>query len=294
MVYKILIAEKDFLISPVPNSEIVGKDVKFDAISQDNKKAFFKRQNTKRKCYDAVSEKLAYELSKQLGYNCAKNELARDLDGNIGILTFDFTDVKKENRKIGVSHYDFGRYFGIRKEEIKEKYTLKNIKKNLDKIDKSLYDKFLSLMMFDALIGMGDRHENNWGITVEQTEKGNKKSFSPFYDNSGSLLHNAKESDLGRLRTDKQNWENHILRSKSKIFDDNKRQRKHFDIVEEIKEKNPGVYEKEIRRIMSLSDDIIREIVSMLPSELLSELRKEMIIRYIIARKEIILWKNCG
>lgn len=39
-------------------------------------------------------------------------------------------------------------------------------------------------MIFDALIGEQDRHEENWWIT----EKQGKSFISPLYDNGDSLL----------------------------------------------------------------------------------------------------------
>ena len=44
-------------------------------------------------------------------------------------------------------------------------YTISNIKSVLDELDTSLFKDFIKIMVFDALIGKQDRHEENWGIT---------------------------------------------------------------------------------------------------------------------------------
>ena len=54
----------------------------------------------------------------------------------------------------------------------------------MDDIDADLFKDFIKIMIFDALIGEQDRHEENWGIT----EKEGKSFISPLYDNGDSLL----------------------------------------------------------------------------------------------------------
>ena len=49
-------------------------------------------------------------------------------------------------------------------------------------------------MIFDALVGEQDRHEENWGIKKFE----NKYEISPLYDNGDSLLANFKNEDFAK------------------------------------------------------------------------------------------------
>jgi hypothetical protein len=48
--------------------------------------------------------------------------------------------------------------------------------------------EYLSMFLFDIIIGNTDRHQDNWGIIIEKTDTGKgKASLSPAYDNGTSL-----------------------------------------------------------------------------------------------------------
>ncbi len=49
-------------------------------------------------------------------------------------------------------------------------------------------------MVFDALIGEQDRHEENWRII----QIGNQYRISPLYDNGCSLLRNFKDEKYAK------------------------------------------------------------------------------------------------
>lgn len=87
-----------------------------------------------------------------------KIELAVDEENTIGVLNYLFVNTLEEE------HIDAVDY--IKNNEKREEfYTIENIKKCLDKIDKKLFENFLKIILFDALTGEQDRHEENWGVT---------------------------------------------------------------------------------------------------------------------------------
>ncbi len=141
------------------NDPIVrGSRKKLLTINKNNELAMFKYEREDYVCSEACSEKIAYELAKTLGFECAKIDLAHDSAGKIGVLNYYFSD------RFTSPHTDIIAYLNKDSSERKNYYTVSNIKSILDDIDKDLFKGFIRIMIFDALIGEQDRHEENWGI----------------------------------------------------------------------------------------------------------------------------------
>lgn len=241
----------------------------------------FKYEREDYDCSEACSEKLAYEIAKILGYNCAKIELAVDNDNKIGVLNYYFSD------RFNSSHTDIVAYLNKDVKERSNYYTISNIKSVLDDIDIDLFKDFIKIMIFDALIGEQDRHEENWGIT----EKFGKYFISPLYDNGYSLLRefrniiNAKKYYNGI-----KDFDAYIYRSQTIIYkEDNKSKYKHFELVKYLYDNYPQYVVSEIDNLKKLSDDIINELVNKVPDELLTNEHKKYIIMYLIKRRNILL-----
>lgn len=124
--------------------------------------AFFKYERDGELNSESCSEKMSYEIAKILGYDCAKIELARDEEGNLGILNYLFIDISNEE------HMDAASYLNVNEKNRAQVYTISNIKKIIDNIDSKLFNGFIRTMVFDALIGEQDRHEENWGIVKKK------------------------------------------------------------------------------------------------------------------------------
>lgn len=144
--YKIKIETKDFNFI---NNDTILKGARRKKLGLDkNKKiTMFKYEHENYECSEACSEKMAYEIAKVLGYKCAKIELAKDTENNIGVLNYLFSDRETS------PHTDIVTYLNKGSNERNEYYTVSNIKKTLDEIDKSLFQGFIRIMVFDALIG---------------------------------------------------------------------------------------------------------------------------------------------
>lgn len=249
----------------------------------DNKKeiAMFKYEREDYDCSEACSEKLAYEIAKVLEYNCAKIELAVDNDNKIGVLNYYFSD------RFNAPHTDIVAYLNKDTKERKNYYTISNIKSVLDNIDTDLFKDFIKIMIFDALIGEQDRHEENWGIT----EKQGKNFISPLYDNGDSLLREFRNTANARKYYDGiKDFNVYINRSHTIIYkEDNKNQYKHFELIEYLYDNYPQYVIPEIDNLKKLNDEIIKELVNKIPNELLTNEHKEYIIMYLIRRRDILL-----
>ena len=133
---------------------------------------------------------------------------------------------------------------------------------------------------------MGDRHENNWGYLYPNSPNKISIRLSPFYDNSGSLFHNINEDRLEYMANNLEMWNSYITRSKSHIFDGHQHKMGHFEILKVLKDECPAVAIKEKERIKQLLDKDIVAIVKKIPDELISDLRKTLIIKYLVERRE--------
>lgn len=245
--------------------------------------AFLKYQRDSR-CSEACSEKIAYEIAKSIGYNCARIELAYDEKGELCVLNYFFL-------REGEKHDDIAPYLMDVKKEgqtRKDFYTYENIKSVLMRMDKSksLYRSFVKIMIFDALIGEQDRHEENWGIIVNDLGT----FMSPLYDNGDSLLRDFYNAEFGNKFYNKEkDFNKYICKSLTQIYDENKKKYRHFDLIQKLCDDDKQFVKKEIANIrLKLPDKRIRDIVMAIPCDCMSNIQKEYIIKYVIERKRIL------
>lgn len=258
-----------------------GTRTKKVVIDNNNRKAFFKYEGVGYNTSESCSEKMSYEIAKVLEYPCAKIELARDENGTLGILNYIFVDQKT------ATHIDAVVYL---KENIlprSEFYTLSNIKNKLDELDKKLFPSFIRIMIFDALIGEQDRHEENWGI--EKTSKG--YSISPLYDNGCSLLKEFKNATLADKYYRKiKDFDAYIKKSKTYIYKENHLDKyKHFELIEYLRKEYPQIVIKELKKLSKLTDKKIIKIVNKMPDELLTNMHQKLIIEYLKKRRDFLI-----
>ena len=130
--YSIKLPNIDFkFLNYTPNTK--GSRLKRLVIDiNDNRKAWFKYQGKGYNVSEACSEKMSFEIAKILGYNCAKIELAKDENNQLGILNYLFVDLDK------TTHMDAISYLNKQEKDRPYFYTISNIKKTLDNIDKNL------------------------------------------------------------------------------------------------------------------------------------------------------------
>ena len=166
-------------------------------------------------------------------------------------------------------------------------YTISNIKKVLDNLDKNLFAQFIRIMVFDALVGEQDRHEENWGIRKIE----NKYEISPLYDNGDSLLTNFKNDDFAKKYYEgTRNFDNYIKNSKTLVYkEDNKTKYKHFELIEYLNENYRNIVQNEMLNLKKLTNEKIEKIVNKIPDELLTDKHKEFIIIYLKKRRDLLL-----
>lgn len=277
--YKILEANKDFIFREQSVSNTKGsRDKRIIIDKKSGETGFFKYE--KYDCSEACSEKLSYEIAKRLNKNAARIEFAKDEKGTLGIISYLFI-------KNNVTHTDAKDFFNANEFDRKKFCTINAIKSFLDKYGEKQFEQFLGIMVFDALIGETDRHEENWGLIKEN----NSYRLSPIYDSGCNLLRELKNKVNARKIYDGIiNFDNYILKSKTCIYKENLKTRyKHFELIEELYNEYPNIIINEIKNLKRLSNKDIEKIVNKLPKNIIEEQHKDFIKKYLIKRRNILL-----
>lgn len=120
--------------------------------------------------YEFWSEIVAYEIGIELGFNILRYDIAVN-EGTIGCLSKDMIDQNKEVLNEGIRYLvAFDNTFNPELKESRKRYDFQLIKNSLEYLG---YGKFITniieVIIFDAIIGNGDRHQENWAIICENT-----------------------------------------------------------------------------------------------------------------------------
>lgn len=276
--YTIKKVNKDFIFL---TDVMINKGTREKRLAYDVKKkekAMFKYQ--KYQCTEACSEKLSYEIAKVLNYHCARIEFAKDEEGTLGVLNYMFADENNGQHTDAVAYLNNN---GNRKDF----YTIENIQKCLNRIDINLFNDFLKIMIFDALVGETDRHEENWGILY----KDGKYEVSPLYDNGCNLLRELNNEKLMTyLNEENDSFERYINRSRTLIYNsENNRRYTHFELIKKLYLQNKEEMKKQLKILKLITDKKIEKIVNKIPNELMSDIHKQCVMKYLIIRREKLL-----
>ncbi len=244
-----------------------------------------------------VSEKIYSEIANYLEIECVKTDFIVDDRKRFGIASYDF---KKEGMFI-VSGDDlffsvFNRIPNKKGDNISSTdYTYDNIVKILFYYDQKgdLLKKFNSMLVLDALFGEGDRHHENWGLYKDESTN-EKYDFLPIYDNSSCLLHQLREEQILKKFILSKDMQSYVKKSKSKITIGGKKYT-HFEFIDYLLENLPNEFkndlQKNIENLNKLTDDYIYKLINRIPCDVCSMEHKNLIIQYIIIRRDLLLSK---
>jgi len=230
------------------------------------------------------AEKLCWEFAKIIGIPCAKVDLA-NFKGVCGTLSYYFLDISR-----GDIHTDSGSFFEYDFDE-KGKIADYYIEALEDKFEEyklsELFLDIIQILVFDALIGNGDRHQDNWGITQYEILGEEQIKISPLYDNSASLARDQAIERVGKLISSDQEMLTFINKGKAKIGYKDYKNVNHFTLIRYLLNKYPKRTKEVIDNIKNeLSNDKIRHILEQMPKEILNEKTSQMVGNYVINRKE--------
>ena len=67
------------------------------------------------------------------------------------------------------------------------------------RIEEELFDSFVTMLTHDALLGVMDRHHENWGVIVQRDVGGAAPRFAPLYDSARGLFCHYSDSALSQF-----------------------------------------------------------------------------------------------
>jgi hypothetical protein len=158
--------------TPQPWYSTGGTRAKKYLLGPDGRFYYFKRSQYKPGkdyTYEFWNEVIAYDLGTSLGFNMLRYDIA--IDGDLmGCISEKMINSESEELIEGVKYLQaYSPNYDPSKKEHQTWYTFDLIKNALEsaKIGKFI-DNVLEVIVFDALIGNSDRHQENWAVIARQ------------------------------------------------------------------------------------------------------------------------------
>ncbi len=154
-----------------------------------------------------------------------------------------------------------------------------------------LSEEFVKMMMFDALIGVNDRHLYNWGVIVNIKSNVPPPRFAPLYDSSRALLWNSNEEKFRTMDNDITARDKFVTKylnkSMPKMCIGNGDVVNHFEMVEYLLRSNPKS-SVILKDLLLVDVSSLRKIVNNEFMKILSPQRRELIEEVLTKRFSII------
>lgn len=247
-----------------------------------------------------VSEKLYSEFSKYLKFSCVETDLIITEEGKYGIASYDYKKkdmniLSGDNLFISVFQRLPQKKISKNNNEAKilpEDYNYDNIANILLYYSPNglLLREFNKIIIMDALTGEADRHYENWGICHIK----NEYHLLPSFDNSCCLLHVFRDEKAIESKLKNKTIEDYSLSSPCKISIKGL-SCTHFEFIDYLIENLPNEIKeefiKDIRKLKKINNKYIKDTVNKIPEELCSRKHKDLVIEYVICRRDILLSK---
>ena len=233
------------------------------------------------------AEKLAAEVAHLLEIECAPVQLAT-FQGAVGSSSRSFLSENQQlfhgNQVLAriVADYDLSRRFN------QSNHTLENIRIACDQLfvdhdgAMAAFARFAEFLVFDALIGNTDRHHENWGIVVQQSENGWVGYLAPSFDHASSLgrelrderrehlLDNARLGNYSERATGGIYWSEHDCRAPSPL-----------ELVRRALPEYPTYFGSALSKLSKISEKNLEDVVSRIPDSWMSDAARRFAIRLI-------------
>lgn len=150
----------------------------------------------------------------------------------------------------------------------------------------TVFDKFVAMLVFDALIGSMDRHARNWGVLApEAKEPGQGRiRFSPIYDSARALLWDLTDAKIEELSA--ADIKRYIEKSSPRIGVPHAERRcNHFELLSFFSSKHKALLINNIRKLSPSTGGIASDLLHRWPfRDVFSNVRRRAIINIINSR----------
>ena len=270
-------------------SEGSGRSEKVWLINKQTKEVGLFKFTKSSETTEHISEKLASDLARLIGLDCAKIEIGV-YDSKIGSMSY---LINSDNEiliegiylinKIYPNYDSYTMYDNINNEY----YSLEMILNSLNEYN--LKSEFFRIVIFDFIIGNTDRHQNNWAVL----QCNDIIRICPIYDNGSSLCCYIKEENIDTyLGNDKVRF-NSIVNSKSKsrirVDKKLKKESTHLEMIRYIKQNYNECIIEWVKIIKdSITDIAIDNIISNYEVALISDKRKLLIKKFLLEKVNLL------
>jgi hypothetical protein len=154
----------------------------------------------------------------------------------------------------------------------------------------AVFEKFIEMLVFDALIGSMDRHAQNWGV-LQQTSLPERYRFAPIFDSARALLWSLPERKLMEYDRDEARIRRYVDASKPCIGPPGKHPKvnacNHFDVVESLVRLYPHPMEVALVKVSACTVDVAAKLLDSFPYlRYLSALRRKLILKVLEIRAD--------
>lgn len=291
----------------------IGKRIKKVVLHPQTFDLYYFKEPKEKYPWEFWNEIIAYNIGVELGFNVLKYQPAI-LDGVGGCLsksmTEDFTQELIHGQQLLLRVYP---EFETKKGTDHTFQLVESFFKSMNEEEhKLIIHDFIEMLVFDAIIGNRDRHQQNWAIIREvkikiRTAKyfsiknrtdlpiiTRSVRFSPLFDNGNCLAYNIIEENLHDFLDDKNKLEKYLFGEKAvshlKWYGS---PMQHIELLGHISKTYPEVVLKSIKRVDSIfNENIINDIVLNIDNDTifvneiysLSPNRKKLISKLITTR----------
>ena len=164
---------------------------------------------------EVTTEYAIYLVGRSLGVSVADGRIAR-YHGRLRFLSRYFLDTKAPEELVHGMQlfrelYDENAVMRVIGDEMREQalFSVQAVKAAFGAhylqygadIEDRLFSGFVSMLTHDALIGVQDRHHENWGVIVRREVGGPPPRFAPLYDSARGLFGNQTDAQLAQRYT---------------------------------------------------------------------------------------------
>jgi hypothetical protein len=151
----------------------------------------------------------------------------------------------------------------------------------------TVFDKFIAMLVFDALIGSMDRHARNWGVLAPEAAKEpirGRIRFSPIYDSARALLWDLTDARIKELSA--ADIKRYIEKSSPRIgIPHAERRCNHFELLSFLLAKHRTLIINNIQKFPSSTSGIASDLLHRWPfRDVFSTVRRRAIINIIDSR----------
>lgn len=296
----------------------IGKRIKKVVLHPETYELYYFKEPKEKYPWEFWNEIIAFKIGNFFGFNILKYEPAI-LDGIGGCLsksmTEGFTQELIHGQQVLLRIYP---QFETKKGTDHTFQLVECFFNTLpDQQNKQIIYEFIEMLVFDAIIGNRDRHQQNWAIIREiklqnrpNTYFGLKRNtknpimvrvahFSPLFDNGNCLAYNITEEKLDSFIEDNSKLEKYLFGDKAvSHLKWNGNPMSHIELINHISKTYPEPVINTIKRIKELyNENIIKDVILNVDNGIifansnyvLSEKRKELIIKLITIRTNRLL-----